>query len=65
MKIMHYRAYILTSSNVHKIKDDDDALIKAIEFVRSTVRLSDRHRVDSEKVQENKAAQLKKASESE
>jgi hypothetical protein len=35
---------------------DDDALTKAIESVKSTVRSSGRHRVDSKKVLENKAA---------
>jgi hypothetical protein len=44
---------------------DDDALTNAIETVKSTVRLSSRHRVDSTKVKENKAAQLEKATESE
>src|SRR5277367_5665418 len=44
---------------------DNDALTKAIESVKSTVRLSGRHRVDSKKVLENKAAQLEKAAESE
>jgi hypothetical protein len=44
---------------------DDDALTRAIETVKSTVRLSGRHRVDSKKVQENRAAQLEKAVESE
>jgi len=39
---------------------DDDALTKAIESVKSTVRLSGRHRVDSKKVLENKAAQLER-----
>jgi hypothetical protein len=36
---------------------DDEALTKAIESVKSTVRLSGRHRLGSKKVQENKAAQ--------
>jgi transcriptional regulator NrdR family protein len=44
---------------------DDDALTKAMESVKSTVRLSGRHLVDSKKVQENKAEQLEKAAESE
>jgi hypothetical protein len=44
---------------------DNNALTKAIETVKSTVRLSGRLRVHSKKVQENKAAQLEKAVESE
>jgi hypothetical protein len=40
---------------------DDDALTKAIETVKSTVRLSGRHWVDSKKVQENRVAELEKA----
>lgn len=44
---------------------DDGALTKAIESVKSTVRSSGRHRVDSKKVLENKAALLEKAAESE
>ena len=35
---------------------DDDALTRAIESVKSTLRSSGRHRVDSKKVQLNKAA---------
>jgi hypothetical protein len=44
---------------------DDDALTKAIESVKSTVRSSGRHRVDSKKAQANKAAQLEMATGSE
>jgi hypothetical protein len=44
---------------------DDEALTRAIESVKSTVRSSDRHWVDSKKVLLNKAAQLDKAVESE
>jgi transcriptional regulator NrdR family protein len=48
-----------------KAEVDDDALTKAMESVKSTVRLSGRHLVDSKKVQENKAEQLEKAAGSE
>jgi hypothetical protein len=37
---------------------DDNVLTKAIESIKSTVKLSSRHRVDTTKVKENKAAQL-------
>jgi hypothetical protein len=42
---------------------DYDALTKAIESVKSTVRPSGRHQVDSKRVYANKAAQLEKAAE--
>jgi hypothetical protein len=42
---------------------EDDALTKAIELVKSTMRSSGRRRVDSTKVKANKAAQLEKAAE--
>jgi hypothetical protein len=45
-------------------KVNNNTLTKAIETVKSTVRLSNRHQVNSKKVKENKAAQLEKAAES-
>jgi hypothetical protein len=44
---------------------DDDALTKATESVKSIVRLSGRRRVDTQKMLENKAAQLEATAESE
>jgi hypothetical protein len=60
MKIVHHTQTSLppTSGKVAALQAevDDGALTKAIESIKSTVRLSGRHQVDSRIVRANKAA---------